>query len=267
MIHFEQKKNYKFNDLIEIMTILRKECMWDKEQTHESIRRNFIEETYEVIEAIDDENSTLMCEELGDVMLQVVFHTEIEKEKGSFNIDDVTDGICKKLIYRHPHIFKDTEVSSTIDILRNWEELKKIEKGQKTATDAVASVAKSLPSLIRAEKIQSKAHKVGFDWNDISGAIDKTKEEFYELTQAINGKGDPEEELGDLLFSVVNIARFLKVDSEGALEKTCNKFIERFSYIEKRAKAQGKELQKMSLEEMDELWNEKKDIEKSAKGE
>lgn len=262
---FEQKDNYKFNDLLEIMEILRAQCMWDKEQTHQSIRRNFIEETYEVLEAIDDNNVNLLKEELGDVMLQVVFHTQIEKEKCNFDINDVADGICKKLIFRHPHIFKNTKVSSTSDILRNWEELKKKEKGQKSTTDGLVSVAKTLPSLIRAEKIQSKAAKVGFDWDNISGAIDKMKEEISELEEAIKNNTNTEEELGDLLFSIVNIARFLKIDSEGALEKTNNKFIDRFAYIEKNIKEKGLNLSDMSLSEMDALWNEKKEIEKSKK--
>lgn len=260
MIDFKQKDKYCFDDLLEIMRILRAPggCPWDQEQDHKSIRRNFIEETYEVVEAIDQDDKEHMQEELGDVLLQVVFHTEMEREKGSFDIDDVCDGICKKLIFRHPHIFDDVEVADSAEVLRNWEALKRVEKSQKTSTDSMVAVARSLPQLIRAEKIQSKAAKVGFDWPDVSGAMDKVREETEELTRAMAGDGDPVEELGDLLFAVVNVARFLKTDPERALENTCDKFIDRFSYVEQQAKVQGKSLGDMSLEEMDALWEQAK---------
>ena len=183
MVDFEQKEKYDFNDLLRIMEILRAPdgCMWDREQDHASIRRNFIEETYEAVEAIDNDDPVLLREELGDVLLQVVFHAQMEKEKGVFDMDDVADGICKKLIYRHPHIFSTTEVGSTEEILNNWDELKKKEKSQKTVTDGLDSVARSLPGLIRADKIQKKAAKAGFDWDDVSGAIDKVREELDEV--------------------------------------------------------------------------------------
>ena len=260
MVDFKQKDKYCFEDLLEIMRILRAPggCPWDQEQDHKSIRRNFIEETYEVIEAIDQDDVEHMQEELGDVLLQVVFHTEMEHEKGNFDIDDVCDGICKKLIFRHPHIFADVEVTDSAEVLRNWEALKRVEKSQKTSTDSMVAVARSLPQLIRAEKIQSKAAKVGFDWPDVSGAMDKVREETEELTRAMAGDGDPGEELGDLLFAVVNVARFLKIDPEHALESTCDKFIDRFSYVEQQAKAQGKTMSDMSLEEMDALWEQAK---------
>ena len=183
-------------------------CMWDREQDHHSIRRNFIEETYEVIEAIDNEDTDLLKEELGDVLLQVVFHAQMEKEKGTFNIDDVADGICKKLIYRHPHIFSTTEVGSTEEILNNWDELKKTEKHQKSTTDGLESVARSLPGLIRADKVQKKAAKTGFDWDDIGGAIAKVREELDEIEDAVENGGDLEGEVGDLLFAAVKVARF-----------------------------------------------------------
>lgn len=257
MVDFQQKETYNFDDLLQIMEILRAPngCMWDREQDHHSIRRNFIEETYEVCEAIDEEDADHLKEELGDVLLQVVFHTQMEKEKGAFDINGVTDGICKKLIYRHPHIFADTAVSSSAEILSNWDALKRKEKHQETDTAALASVARSLPGLIRAEKLQKKAAKVGFDWEDAAGALEKVDEELAEVRAARAGDGDVEEEIGDLLFAVVNVARHEKVDPERALEKTCDKFIRRFSDMETAALQQNKVLSDMSLEEMDTLWN------------
>ena len=216
-------------------------CMWDREQDHHSIRRNFIEETYEVCEAIDDEDTEHMKEELGDVLLQVVFHTQMEKEKGTFDIDDVADGICKKLIFRHPHIFGNVEVASSEEVLRNWDDLKRKEKHQETDTQALESVAKSLPSLIRAEKLQKKAAKVGFDWDNVKDALDKVQEE-----------------IGDLLFASVNVARHLKIDPEAAAEKTCNKFVSRFAEMERQATAAGKKLADLSLSELDALWDSAK---------
>ena len=263
MVDFERKEKYNFNDLLRIMEILRAPdgCMWDREQDHQSIRRNFIEETYEVCEAIDEQDPEHLKEELGDVLLQVVFHTQMEKEKGVFDIGDVTDGICKKLIYRHPHIFGSVEVGSSEEILRNWDELKRKEKHQKSDTDTLASVAKSLPGLIRAEKLQKKAAKVGFDWENAQGALEKVGEELDEVKRAIAGDGDPEEEIGDLLFAAVNVARHLKVDPERAMEKTCNKFIRRFADMEQQAKEENKALSGLSLAELDTLWNRSKEKE------
>ena len=263
MVDFQKKEKYNFNDLLRIMEILRAPdgCMWDREQDHQSIRRNFIEETYEVCEAIDEQDPEHLKEELGDVLLQVVFHTQMEKEKGVFDIGDVADGICKKLIYRHPHIFGSVEVGSSEEILRNWDELKRKEKHQKSDTDTLASVAKSLPGLIRAEKLQKKAAKVGFDWENAQGALEKAGEELDEVKRAIAGDGDPEEEIGDLLFAAVNVARHLKVDPERAMEKTCNKFIRRFADMEQQAKEENKALSGLSLAELDTLWNRSKEKE------
>ena len=263
MVDFERKEKYNFNDLLRIMEILRAPdgCMWDREQDHQSIRRNFIEETYEVCEAIDEQDPEHLKEELGDVLLQVVFHTEMEKEKGVFDIGDVADGICKKLIYRHPHIFGTVEVGSSEEILRNWDELKRKEKHQETDTSALESVAKSLPGLIRAEKLQKKAAKVGFDWENAQGALEKVEEELDEVKRAVAGDGDPEEELGDLLFAVVNVARHLKVDPERAMEKTCNKFVRRFAEMERQAQQENKALSDLSLTELDTLWNRSKEKE------
>lgn len=263
MVDFQKKEKYNFNDLLRIMEILRAPdgCMWDREQDHQSIRRNFIEETYEVCEAIDEQDPEHLKEELGDVLLQVVFHTEMEKEKGVFDIGDVADGICKKLIYRHPHIFGTVEVGSSEEILRNWDELKRKEKHQETDTSALESVAKSLPGLIRAEKLQKKAAKVGFDWENAQGALEKVEEELDEVKRAVAGDGDPEEELGDLLFAVVNVARHLKVDPERAMEKTCNKFVRRFAEMERQARQENKALSDLSLTELDTLWNRSKEKE------
>lgn len=260
MVDFEQKDKYSVADLLRIMEILRAPdgCMWDRAQDHHSIRQNFIEETYEVCEAIDDEDTEHLKEELGDVLLQVVFHAQMEKEKGVFDMDDVADGICKKLIFRHPHIFGDVKVGSTDEILSNWDDLKRKEKKQETDTSTLESVSKSLPSLIRAQKLQKKAAKVGFDWPDVSGALDKVEEELAEVRAAIGGDGDVEEEIGDLIFAVTNVSRFVKVDSERATEKTCNKFVRRFADMEQQAKAQGKQLSELTLGEMDALWDEAK---------
>ena len=263
MVDFQKKEKYNFNDLLRIMEILRAPdgCIWDREQDHQSIRRNFIEETYEVCEAIDEQDPEHLKEELGDVLLQVVFHTEMEKEKGVFDIGDVADGICKKLIYRHPHIFGTVEVGSSEEILRNWDELKRKEKHQETDTSALESVAKSLPGLIRAEKLQKKAAKVGFDWENAQGALEKVEEELDEVKRAVAGDGDPEEEIGDLLFAAVNVARHLKVDPERAMEKTCNKFVRRFAEMERQARQENKALSDLSLTELDTLWNRSKEKE------
>ena len=238
--------------------------MWDQAQDHHSIRQNFIEETYEACEAIDDNDTDHLKEELGDVLLQVVFHTQMEKEKGVFDLNDVADGVCKKLIFRHPHIFGDVKVGSTDEILSNWDDLKRKEKKQETDTSTLESVSKSLPSLIRAQKLQKKAAKVGFDWPDVSGALDKVEEELAEVRAAIGGNGDIEEEIGDLIFAVTNVSRFVKVDSERAAEKTCNKFVRRFADMEKQAAAEGKNLSDLTLSELDALWDKAKEHEHQA---
>lgn len=258
MINFKNKAEYGFEDLLRIMDILRGEggCPWDREQTHESIRKNFIEEVYEACEAIDLKDNTLLCEELGDVLLQVVFHADMAEDEGAFDINDVCDGVCRKLILRHPHIFGDTKAGTSAEVLDNWEAIKRIEKGQKTYSDSIRQVAKSLPALMYAEKVQKKAKKAGFDWPDISGALDKIDEEKAELVRAMHGDGDVADELGDLLFAVVNTARFLDVDPEEALERASAKFVGRFCRMEELAGEQG--LDGMNLEEMDRLWDRAK---------
>ena len=259
---FQKKPKYGFEDLLQIMKMLRAPggCPWDREQTHKSIRQNFIEETYEVIEAIDTEDRELLKEELGDVLLQVVFHSEMESEVGSFDINDVCDGICKKLIVRHPHIFADVKADTTDEVLSNWDKIKMQTKSQKTQSDAMDSVSKSLPSLMRSEKLQKKAAKVGFDWPDVSGALQKVEEETQELKKAIEDgdKKGMEEELGDLLFSVVNVSRFLKVDSEEALYHACDKFTNRFRMVEVLAKERGIAMESAPLSLLDSLWDEVK---------
>ena len=258
MVDFQYKDSYNVKDLEEIVRILRAPggCPWDAEQTHQSIRRNFLEEAYEAAEAIDEENPEHLKEELGDVLLQVVFHARMEQEEGRFDLDAVADGVCKKLIYRHPHVFGDVSVSGTGEVLSNWEELKRKEKGQATNTDALESVARSLPALWRAEKVQKKAKKAGFDWPDISGALDKLSEELEELKAAAAQGTNVAEELGDLLFSAVNVSRFLKVDCEDALNQATDKFIGRFRKVEEQAG--DRPMTEMTLAELDQLWERAK---------
>lgn len=260
MVDFEYKQHYTVKDLEEIVRILRAPggCPWDAEQTHESIRRNFLEEAYEAVEAIDEGSAEHLREELGDVLLQIVLHARMEEEQGRFNLNGVADGICRKLIYRHPHVFGEVKVSGTGEVLSNWEDLKRKEKGQETNTDALSAVARSLPALWRAEKVQKKAKKAGFDWPDVSGALDKLFEEIEELKTAVAEGSNVEEELGDLLFSAVNVSRFVNVDAEQALTKATDKFIDRFRKVEAQAKAEGRPMETMSLAELDALWERAK---------
>ena len=256
MIDFVKKERYGMKDLEQIVSILRAPggCPWDREQTHASLRRGLMEESCEVIEAINEENPAHLREELGDVLLQVVFHADIEKDAGRFDLEDVADGICKKLIFRHPHVFGDVSVSGTDEVLSNWEDLKREEKSQQTYTDTLTAVAKSLPALWRAEKVQKKAKKAGFDWPDVQGAMDKLSEELTELREAVAQGTNVEEELGDLLFAAVNVSRFLQADPEEALNAATGKFISRFARVEELAKTQGRDMAQMSLAELDKLW-------------
>jgi len=264
VLDYIKKDSYGFNDLVEIMKILRSPegCPWDREQDHKSIRQNFIEETYEAIEAIDTEDSELLKEELGDVLLQVVFHSEIEQSQGGFNIDDVCDGVCKKLIVRHPHVFGDVVAETSDKVLTNWDNIKMKTKSQKTQSDAIDSVAKSLPALMRSTKVQQKASKVGFDWDDVNGAMEKVSEELSELKEAVKSsdKENIHEELGDLLFAVVNVSRFLKEDSEKALYDACDKFAKRFRNVEELASEKNINMKEAGIEVLDELWDEAKKI-------
>ena len=262
MVNFNFKDRYDINDLLEIMELLRSPggCPWDAEQTHESIRKDFIEETYEVIEAINKNDRDLLLEELGDVLLQVAIHTQIEKEKNSFDFSDVCDGICKKLVERHPHVFGSVNVESTDEVLKNWDDIKRKSKGQKTQGSAMEKIPRELPALMRAEKIQSKAKKVGFDWPEIGGALDALESEIKELKEAIqSGNHDEVEgELGDVLFSCVNVSRFLKVDPEFALTLSNEKFITRFLEVERLASEKGINMKEKTIDELDELWNQAK---------
>ena len=233
---FQFKSKYNFYDLVNIMSILRSPegCPWDREQTHKSIRRDFIEECYEAIEAIDTDNRDLLLEELGDVMLQVVFHAQIEAEKNSFTADDVCNDVCQKLIIRHPHVFGDINVDNSEEVLKNWDAIKMQTKSQKTHSEVMHSVSPALPALIRADKIQNKARKIGFDFPDALSALDKLSEEVSELREAIsNGNAECiSSELGDVLFSAVNVGRLMKIDSEKALSDSSERFISRFEGME-----------------------------------
>jgi len=259
-------KNKKdFNDLLSIIEVLRGQdgCPWDREQTHQSLKKALIEESYEVIDAIDQEDDESLIEELGDVLLQVVFHASIGKEDGYFDISDIIEGICNKMISRHPHVFKNAnELNSAEEVLVKWDELKKKEKGYNSITEEMNGITKGLPALLRAHKVQEKAKKVGFDFDDVSFAIDKVKEELNEVIDVYNTENMEKikEELGDLFFSCVNVARFFKVDEEIALNYTIDKFIKRFAYIEKNAKEKNIELIDMNMEEMDKLWEISKKI-------
>ena len=258
------KEKYELSDLLTVVELLRSPgcCPWDMEQTHKSIRNDFIEETYEVIEAIDTEDPVLLREELGDVLLQVVFHARMAEEAGRFTFEDVVDGVAQKLVFRHPHVFGNGEVKADTpeQVLVNWEALKKVEKDTKTQTAVMQSVPEALPALIRARKVQKKAADVGFDFPVTEKKKKKVYEELQELEEAAKTaeNADIEEEFGDLLFALVNISRFLKINPEFALTKAIKKFINRFEYIEKSALFQGKNLSDMTLEEMDLLWDEAK---------
>lgn len=261
-VSFEFKEKYTISDLLEIMRLLRapEGCPWDREQTHESIRSNLLEETHEALEAIDRGDMPLLQEELGDVLLQVVFHAQMEQEKGSFTFDDVADGICKKLVVRHPHVFGDVTADDAGQVLKNWDAIKRETKGGKTQADMLRAVPRALPALMRAGKVQNRARRVGFDWPDVSGAMQALDSETMELKQAV-ASGDTaamEEELGDLLFSAVNVSRFIDIDAEQALTGATDKFIRRFTVVEQLAAERGVDLASASLEDLDRLWDEAK---------
>lgn len=251
---------YDFNDLIGLIKVLRGEdgCPWDMEQTHKSIRRTVIEEAYEVVDAIDRDDIDNLVEELGDLLLQVIFHCEIGFDNGEFNLIEVTSGLANKLIYRHPHIFLQKEVENSKEVVYNWNKLKDAQRGYKTITEKMESLS-ALPALLKSYKIQDRAADIGFDWPNIKGPLDKIIEEYEEVIESINisldYKDKVEEELGDLIFAVVNLARFLDVDPEVALNRTNNKFIHRFKFMEKESEKKGLKLEDMTLEEMDILWN------------
>lgn len=260
MINFENKQRYDIHDFRKILELLRGEggCPWDAQQTHVSIRRNMLEEAYEAVAAIDSGDRDNLLEELGDVQMQVLFHARMEEEIGSFDFDDVCDAACRKLLYRHPHVFGDVTATNEQEALLAWDEMKRKEKSQKTTAKAMEDVAETLPALWRAEKIQKKARKVGFDWPDWQGAREKISEELAELDEAIAEGGDVAGELGDLLAACVNLARFLDVDPEQALHGSCDRFVKRFDFMEQEAAHQGKDLEALSLAQQEELWQKAK---------
>ena len=253
-----------FQKLVDIMTLLRSKdgCPWDKVQTSESIKPYLIEETYEVIEAIDEKDPVKMKEELGDLLLQVVFHAQIAKDRGEFDINDVIDKISDKMVSRHPHVFGDAKFETPEEVTKQWQDRKR-EEG-KLKDSALEGVPKELPSLLRAHRLQSRAAKVGFDWAKVEDVFEKLDEELEEFKEALEKKDkkEIEDELGDIFFVLVNISRFVGVNAEEALRKTISKFISRFRYIEMTAADEGRQLSDMTLEEMDALWNEAKKGEK-----
>jgi XTP/dITP diphosphohydrolase len=244
-----------FGRLLDIMDELRDKCPWDKKQSIQSLRQLTIEETYELADAILENNMQEIKKELGDIILHIVFYSKIASEQNQFDITDVLNGICEKLIYRHPHIFGDTKVESDEDVKRNWEALK-LKEGKKSIMSGVPA---SLPAMVKAMRIQEKAKAVGFDWKEKEPVWEKIKEEINELHVEVEKKSDHkrvEEEMGDVLFTLVNYSRFIGVDAEMALEKTNKKFMKRFAFIEQSAQKDNKQLTEMTLEEMDKYWNE-----------
>lgn len=252
-VNFAFKDFYNINDLLKIMEILRAPggCVWDAEQTHESIKNNMLEEAYETVDAINCNNPKMLCEELGDVLLQVVFHSKISEENGNFNFNSVADGICKKLIYRHSHVFSNVKVSSSEEVLKNWDELKQKEKSQSTYTETLKSVPAAFPALMRAQKVQKRAAKAGLDFENVSQIYSKTEEELSEVKTAVEQNSNIKEELGDLLFSCVNIVRALGYDAEECLNLSTEKFISRFERVEQKAEENLKDL---SFKQLDKIW-------------
>lgn len=251
------KEKYGFEDLVEIMEILRSDngCPWDREQDHHSIRNDIIEETYEVIEAIDTDDPTLLREELGDVLLQVVFHSRIEEEQGRFCVDDVANDICAKLIHRHPHVFGDVIADTSAQVLSNWDKIKSEEKSRVTVADKLRSVPPMLPALMRATKVGKKASC--FDFENTEAVMDKLAEEMVEVSEAIeeNNSAAIEEEIGDLLLTVTSLCRKLGVDAEAALNRATDKFITRFDRIEKEVLAENRDINSMKMPELDAIWD------------
>jgi len=258
-MHSTEEKLKAFERLLEIMDELREKCPWDREQTLDSLRNLTIEETYELADAIMDQDLNEIRKELGDLLLHIVFYAKIGSEKGAFDIADVLTGINEKLVFRHPHVFGDRAVKDSGEVLENWEELK-IKEGNRSV---LAGVPVSLPAMIKSHRIQDKVRAVGFDWDHRDQVWDKVKEEINEVKQELNNgeeKEKMEDEIGDLLFSIVNAARLYHIEPETALERTNRKFIKRFKYLEAKALEQGRSLKEMSLQEMEAIWQEAKSI-------
>ncbi len=250
--------NYTFDNLLDIVEKLRGDngCPWDKEQTFESLKRYVIEEAYEVIDEVDSGNSMALADELGDLLLQVIMYAQIGKEKGEFDISSVLNCVCNKMITRHPHVFGDVKADTSDEVLKNWAAIKKKEKGQTTHTETMRGISSSIPSLLRACKVQEEASKAGFDWDSMEGAFSKLKEEVSELEAEIGNKEAFQEELGDLLFAAVNVARFGKTQPEMALSGGISKFIDRFEKVENTCISRGLKMEDMSLSQLDEIWEE-----------
>ena len=252
----------EFDRLVEIMTKLRAPdgCPWDKEQTHETLKPYLIEETYEVLEAIESGDPQKIKEELGDLLLQVVFHAQMGMEAQKFTIDDVAKSIADKLERRHPHVFEESDADTPEKVIKQWEEIKGAEEAHKERSSALDGVPKAMPSMLKALKLQKKASRAGFDWERVEGAFTKVDEELEEFRHAFahGSVKEMEEELGDLFFSLINVARFLEVNPEEALTKTISKFVSRFQHLEGRVKEEGKSLTDTTLAEMDKLWDEAK---------
>jgi MazG family protein len=265
-MHTIEEKKEQFERLLGIMKDLRQQCPWDKEQTFETLRTLTIEETYELADAILSKNKKEISKELGDLLLHVVFYAEMGSETGDFDMFDIMKNLSEKLIYRHPHIYGETEANNSEKVMQNWEDLKLKEKGGNRSV--LAGVPMSLPAMIKAYRVQDKARNVGFDWEVREQVWEKVREEFNELQAEINSMDTDkmEAEFGDLFFSLINAARLYKINPENALERTNRKFIQRFNYLESQTIAQGLDLKRMTLEEMDEIWNEAKSLEISAGG-
>lgn len=247
----------EFKRLVEIMHRLRKECPWDRKQTPQSLRQYILEEAHETVEAIDDSDWTELKKELGDLLLQIVFQAEIAREENRFSLEEIINHINEKLIRRHPHVFGDTRVKNAEQVKENWEQIKVKQENRKSLLEGVP---RQLSALLRAQRLQDKAAQVGFDWEDVAGIFEKIEEELGELSDAIQDKNpeEMEDEMGDLLFSLVNLSRHQQINAEDALRRTINKFVSRFQYIENKLQMQNKSVDKSSLEEMDKLWEEAK---------
>jgi len=258
------KEHHSFDRAMGIMRRLRGPggCPWDAEQSHDSLKRYLIEECYEVIEAIDKQDDALLKEELGDLLLQPLFHAAIAEERGAFTINDVLDTLAGKLVRRHPHVFGDQEIKTSDEQVANWEKIKKEEKGEERKS-ALSGIPPHMPALMTAQKITEKAARVGFDWEHADQVYAKVLEELHELEETMTARDQErmEAELGDLLFAIVNLGRFLSVNPEEALRKTISRFTSRFGHVEETLHSQGIQLKDASLEEMDRLWNEAKELE------
>ncbi len=259
---YTDMQKYKMDEFLEIMKKLRAPdgCPWDREQTHASIRNNFLEETYEAVDAIDRDDAADMCEELGDVLMQVVFHAIMAEEEKKFDFSDVVDGVSKKLVYRHPHVFGDVVAETSEKVLDNWEKLKRVEKSQETYSDTLKSVPAAFPALLRAQKVQKRASKAGYDFANAIDAFEKINEEACELKSELSkwDKVKLTEELGDLLFSVVNVGRLLGIDCEEALSRSTVKFTDRFEKAETKIIADGYDIKELSADKLDEYWEKAK---------